>query len=954
MTATATSAKKAKKAKKAYKKMTRKAGKKNKQSQPKSNTKSSHRKKDGKKITHKKLSQILPTAEDPIQLKKAFHFVATKTKKSSTIISNDSGDDDSMLNYDPTSINGESDGTIATTTTGDDDDPVESQFVNEVSEAWAIAASLSPSLTSPYLCCHDDDDGNTKNTGYDRLLSLVSRLNLQIHESANRDDDDDDDEEEDDEDEEEAPLGYPVFNNENQSCVVLPLTMTDAEGLMASNNDNTASTMVTVIPFTLSMKIDGGTIDAIDSWFGKGNGTAGDDAKSWFSEKNDINGKWSQRRRRHRHLNGDGGNIFKEWDGPMEYAVTLAPMVVSNGTTTAEAQQYEIQAVARRVVEKARGVLERFFIGSDVDDGGDGRRLRGGRQREGLSYGGGGSILSVLHYYDKEFNGQRGSTKNSTSHSRLLQDNDERINTTLYKDIFQNVSFQVYPQGNSFTIRFPSYSQNQQDTLLLGLSAMVYQSEVLSVSALAPITTFNLDMNYIVQGGEDGRHEEPFHYANFTGKGQVVALSDTGLDVNNCYFNDPSGNVPLDGSIDLTRRKVIQYIPFGPEPNFKKDDYGGHGTHVAGILGGSGGRFGGIAPDAKLSFFDVSQRGKSLSVPNVPGLFEPGRNAGAKIHNFSWGCGLRSCLNRYADMSHNFDDYLYKNQHLTAVVASGNAGEDGGVSWPGTAKNVITVGSTVNHKQYRGFVPAFSGRGFCNGRPCVDLLAPGDILISSMAGTMCDTMEKFGTSMSAPVISGTVALIRQYFEQVKPDGIDQPSGPLIKAVLLNGGQECSTGQVYDEIQGYGRVSLKNTVPLEGLNSFEAAFYDRKFIRNRQTARYEFRIRNNRLCKQQPLRVTLAWYDPPAPTVLNDLDLLATHAGKQYYPNGKQNKDSVNNVERIQIDNPLNGQDIIITVNAANLITSQARYSMVVTGCISMPMSLSASRDVLNLSDDALY
>jgi len=76
--------------------------------------------------------------------------------------------------------------------------------------------------------------------------------------------------------------------------------------------------------------------------------------------------------------------------------------------------------------------------------------------------------------------------------------------------------------------------------------------------------------------------ERPWFDVGLTGKGQVVAVSDSGLDVYNCYFWDRSGPVPMNGSVDSSKRKVVQYDTIADTT----DDYRGHGTHVCGTVAG--------------------------------------------------------------------------------------------------------------------------------------------------------------------------------------------------------------------------------------------------------------------------------------------------------------------------------------------------------------------------------
>ena len=91
-----------------------------------------------------------------------------------------------------------------------------------------------------------------------------------------------------------------------------------------------------------------------------------------------------------------------------------------------------------------------------------------------------------------------------------------------------------------------------------------------------------------------------------------------------------------------------------------------------------------------------------LRLPSASRILGTGYDAGARIHSASWG----GSSNAYGYLARSFDDFLYKNDEMLALVAAGNSG--GGdtfasIGEPATAKNIISgkiVVSCFREAQY--------------------------------------------------------------------------------------------------------------------------------------------------------------------------------------------------------------------------------------------------------------
>jgi hypothetical protein len=311
-------------------------------------------------------------------------------------------------------------------------------------------------------------------------------------------------------------------------------------------------------------------------------------------------------------------------------------------------------------------------------------------------------------------------------------------------------------------------------------------------------------------------------------------------------------------------------------------------------------------------------------------------------------------------MSRGFDDFLYNNDDYLAMVAAGNSGASNGyntmnsVGAPATAKNIISVGASEAGNI--GYLAYFSSRGPTkDGRSKPDIIAPGYSLYSASANPTVvgesSLSYKAGTSMATPAVSGAAALVRQYFtDGYYPTGsrgnapMSNPSGQLVKAVLLNGAQSLNGvnngGTItpvseYDLNQNFGRLSLIDSLPLNGQNNFKADVVDRKAISQNEIDTFSYNIGS--CANVNEVRVTLTWADPAAASgctncLLNNLDLELEVGGTVYYPNGLNGPDVLNNAERIRVS-VTSGDGVTVRVRASNLSSASQNYAMVVTGCL---------------------
>lgn len=239
----------------------------------------------------------------------------------------------------------------------------------------------------------------------------------------------------------------------------------------------------------------------------------------------------------------------------------------------------------------------------------------------------------------------------------------------------------------------------------------------------------------------------------YLGQGITAAILDTGI--------------ILHPDFDSRIREFKDFV------NNKKEIYddSGHGTHVAGILAGSGKLSGktyaGMAPYAQLVIAKVLDKAGNGSISAVLNGIEWIINRrDIRIVNISVGTHPGLDKAEEEKLLHGVERLW--DAGMVVIVSAGNYGpERGTVAVPGSSRKVITVGavdlsesgSAAQRKKWD-----YSGRGPTDG--CVlkpDLVAPGTH-ITSCNGDYTTRFKKpytvkSGTSMATPLVSGAVACL---------------------------------------------------------------------------------------------------------------------------------------------------------------------------------------------------
>lgn len=252
-------------------------------------------------------------------------------------------------------------------------------------------------------------------------------------------------------------------------------------------------------------------------------------------------------------------------------------------------------------------------------------------------------------------------------------------------------------------------------------------------------------------------------YGMADGAGVTVAVLDSGI----------CGHPDLEG-------KTLEFRDFVEDRRALYDD-NGHGTHVCGILCGSGGlsggRYRGMAPGARLVVGKVLDKdGDGSTEAMLSGLdwiLEVHERYCIRVLNISVGIGNLDEKAKEQALREKIEQVW--NSGILVVCAAGNKGPgDGTISAVGGSDKVVTVG--CHDGEYRrnssGLCAAYSGRGDRNGNPRKpDIVAPGTDIMSCSVNyhRRSAYIAKSGTSMATPVVSGAAALAFQRYPRMSND-----------------------------------------------------------------------------------------------------------------------------------------------------------------------------------------
>lgn len=309
----------------------------------------------------------------------------------------------------------------------------------------------------------------------------------------------------------------------------------------------------------------------------------------------------------------------------------------------------------------------------------------------------------------------------------------------------------------------------------------------------------------------------------YTGEGVTMAIIDTGIDGNHTALDD------LDDDNTTNDPKIVAFYDAINHPEatngteiFPYDD-NGHGTHCAGITAGTGApnyQHVGVAPRANLVGVKVLDGGGSGSFAAVMAGMEwtvekrhefniraASMSLGALTGAIEWTSSEEESVNRMANEM--------MRAGVTLFIAAGNSGGTATIGTPGSAEDVITVGSLDKDTA----IAVYSSQGPTEeGRVKPNVAFVGSSVNAPDANTGDGYVALSGTSMATPGAAGVAVLMYQANPDLSPfdvRNIMQETSTYRQCHYMLANEPCAEDLIpknrQNNVYGHGHVNAQPAV-----------------------------------------------------------------------------------------------------------------------------------------------
>ena len=306
----------------------------------------------------------------------------------------------------------------------------------------------------------------------------------------------------------------------------------------------------------------------------------------------------------------------------------------------------------------------------------------------------------------------------------------------------------------------------------------------------------------------------------YTGTGSVVAIIDTGIDSEHVGLDD------IDDDNSTNDPKVIAFYDPVNTPELtngtevKAYDDQGHGTHCAGITAGTGApdyQYKGVAPMAQLVGVKVLDSGGSGSFATVMAGMEW---TVEKRHIFNiraasmslGGPGAIEWTSSEEESVNRMGNEMMR-EGVALFIAAGNSAFSAQIGTPGSAEDVITVGSLDKNTA----IAVYSSQGPTEeGRVKPNIAFVGSSVMAPDYNTGNGYTSKSGTSMATPGAAGLAALMYQANPDLSPfdiRNIMQETATYRECHYMLANEPCAEDNIpknrQNNVYGHGHV---NSIP----------------------------------------------------------------------------------------------------------------------------------------------
>jgi len=334
------------------------------------------------------------------------------------------------------------------------------------------------------------------------------------------------------------------------------------------------------------------------------------------------------------------------------------------------------------------------------------------------------------------------------------------------------------------------------------LNGLMNNPNVKSISLSHSIKSHLQDSTILVNATQVW--DEQIGNVNITGIDETVCIIDSGVN-----FSHPD----LIGrnkscNIDCFNKDCIE--------NCSDSDNYGHGTHVAGIVGASGG-IEGVAPGVGLISVRVLDEhgGGSVSaeldlVNAIDWCVENKDLYNISVITMSLGTDAPFIYDEHCDSTFSgtwtkaINNATFYN--ISVPISSGNEDNLTHISAPACIENATAVGATTKENKVAGY----SNRG-----NLIDFFAPGGNFTEQINSTYFfdeNYLEDYGTSMACPHVAGAFALLSHYYMEV--ENKEAKVSDLVDALNTSGQVVSDSGIDYKRIDILGAL---NDLDTPGMN-----------------------------------------------------------------------------------------------------------------------------------------